>query len=106
VPDFAAQLHALAECVDRLAPAEIAGELERLRFTLWQTMTPPAPAAPEPGASRALTVKDVMARTGMSKQSVYRKTRKNQLPFARRIGRRLAYDEAGLERWWAAQRPR
>jgi predicted DNA-binding transcriptional regulator AlpA len=105
LPDLAAQLHALAERVDGLAAADIAGELERLRFTLWQTMTaPPAPASPD--SSRALDVGAVIARTGMSKQWLYRAARAKQLPFARRIGRRLVFDEAGLERWLAGRRPR
>jgi predicted DNA-binding transcriptional regulator AlpA len=104
--DLAAQLRALADRVDGLAPADVAGELERLRFTLWQTVTASPPAAPVPGTSRALDVADVIARTGMSRQWLYRAARAKQLPFARRIGRRLVFDEAGLERWLAGRRPR
>jgi predicted DNA-binding transcriptional regulator AlpA len=49
--------------------------------------------------SRALTIEDVMARTGMSRAWLYRKSRAKQLPFCKRIGRRFTYDSEALERW-------
>jgi predicted DNA-binding transcriptional regulator AlpA len=107
--NLAAQLRALADRVDTLEPAQVVGELERLRFTLWQSVTAPSPSNRSPASdspSRALDVEDVMARTGMSKAWLYREARAGRLPFARRIGRRLVFDADGLERWLASRRPR
>jgi predicted DNA-binding transcriptional regulator AlpA len=50
-------------------------------------------------SSRALTIDQVVERTSMSRQWIYRKSRAKQLPFCKRIGRRFVYDCAGLERW-------
>jgi predicted DNA-binding transcriptional regulator AlpA len=103
--DLAAALRALADRVDALAPADLVGELERIRFTIWQgTTTGPTPP-PAPGPSRALAIEEVVERTGMSKQWLYRQARQGALPFARRLGRRLVFDEAGLRRWLDRRRP-
>jgi predicted DNA-binding transcriptional regulator AlpA len=106
---FADKLRDLANRADTLEAADLAGELERLRFVLWQTAAAPAPSnhsAPNESPPRALDVEDVMARTGMSKPWLYREARAGHLPFVRRIGRRLVFDQAGLERWLAGRRPR
>jgi excisionase family DNA binding protein len=100
--DLAAELHALADRLDTLERAQVIGELERLKFTLWTgaNSAPVAPAAP----SAALDIEEVMKITGMSKAWLYREARAGRLPFARRIGRRLLFDEAALMRW-LARRP-
>lgn len=54
--------------------------------------------------SRLLTVAEVAARTGLSADYLYRHAR--HLPCARRFGRALRFDEAGLERWLASRRTR
>jgi excisionase family DNA binding protein len=46
-----------------------------------------------------LDVAEASARTGMSRDWLYRK--KDSLPFARRIGRKVLFSEAGLTRWLA-----
>jgi len=51
------------------------------------------------GIGDALTVKDVARRTGMSVAWLYRAARAGRLRFARRIGRRLVFDEPGMQRW-------
>ena len=51
------------------------------------------------GMPRGLDVTAVVERTGMSKDWLYREVRAGRLPFARRLGRRVVFDQAGLERW-------
>jgi excisionase family DNA binding protein len=41
----------------------------------------------------------------MSKDYIYREARAGRLPFARKHGRRLVFDEAGLQRWLERRRP-
>jgi len=62
--------------------------------------------APEAPAIQMLSVDEVAARTGMSREWVYREARAGRLPFARYIGRRLMFDEAGLTRWLSKRRVR
>jgi predicted DNA-binding transcriptional regulator AlpA len=102
--DLAAQLHALADRLDTLEPGQVIGELERLKFTLWTgaNSAPVAPVAP----SAALGIAEVMKITGMSESWLYREARAGRLPFARRIGRRLVFDEAALVRWMARRTTR
>jgi excisionase family DNA binding protein len=40
----------------------------------------------------------------MSRDWLYREARAGRLPFARRLGRRVVFDEAGLDRWLARRR--
>jgi predicted DNA-binding transcriptional regulator AlpA len=106
LPDLAADLRQLADAVEELAVAEVLGRLEVLRVQLWTAATSPdgrteaAPAAP----SRGLAVAAVVERTGMSRDWLYRQARKGRLPFARRLGRRITFDEAGLARWLGRRR--
>jgi excisionase family DNA binding protein len=62
--------------------------------------------APDEPATRLLTVDEVAARTGMSREWFYREARAGRLPFARRLGRRVAFDEVGLQRWLDRRRAR
>jgi excisionase family DNA binding protein len=97
--DLAAALHQLADVVEQLDVAEIVGKLEALRFRLWTSATNPEPATAAVGSSRGLDVAAVAERTGMSTDWLYREVRAGRLPFARRLGRRVVFDEAGLDRW-------
>src|SRR5262249_21969677 len=100
--DLAAQLHALADRLDALEPGQVIGALEALKFAVWTSATTHAP--PPQGPSRALTVEDVVARTGMSRDWLYREARNGRLPFARRIGRRVTWDEGSVTRWLERRR--
>jgi predicted DNA-binding transcriptional regulator AlpA len=96
---LAAQLRALADRLAELAPAQVIGELEALKFQVWSTASNHAPAPAPTGPSRGLGVGVVVERTGMSRDWLYREARQGRLPFARRLGRRVVFDEGGLTRW-------
>src|SRR5262249_35136188 len=103
--DLAARLHELADQVETVDAAEMLGALEVVRVQLWQVATlgngiPP----PAPGPSGGLDGAAVVERVGMSKDWIYRQVRKGRLPFARRLGRRVIFDEAGLARWLERRR--
>ena len=53
---------------------------------------------------RLLTVDEVVRRTGMSRDYIYRHA--NAFPFTRRLGRSLRFSERGMLRWLDAQRKR
>jgi predicted DNA-binding transcriptional regulator AlpA len=100
--DLAAQLRALADRLGELAPAAVVGELEALRVVAFQEAI--RPTAPPPAPSNGLAVAAVVQRTGMSRDWLYREARAGHLPFARRLGRRVVFDEAGLARWLERRR--
>jgi excisionase family DNA binding protein len=104
--DLPARLRALADRAeaDALPPGELVGALEALKFEVWSTATTHAPAPAPVGSSRGLAVAAVEERTGMSRDWLYREARAGRLPFARRLGRRVVFDEAGLDRWLARRR--
>jgi excisionase family DNA binding protein len=99
-PDVVTQLRALADQLEVgvLEPAQVVGALEALKFVVWTTATAPASAAPTDD-SAALDVATAARRSGMSKDWLYREVRAGHLPFARRLGRRVVFDAAGLSRW-------
>jgi predicted DNA-binding transcriptional regulator AlpA len=101
----------LAAGLDGLSPDRLAtfvGALESLKLQAFmlaaRNQGSTEPPAPRP--STALDVQDVMRATGMSRAWLYREARTGRLPFARRIGRRLVFDAAGLEKWLARRSPR
>jgi excisionase family DNA binding protein len=100
----------LAAGLDGLSPdrlADFVGVLEGLKlraFTL-AAANHGSTHAPAPDATVALDIEAVMARTGMSKGWLYREARAGRLPFAKRHGRAVRFDAAGLDRW-LARRPR
>jgi predicted DNA-binding transcriptional regulator AlpA len=49
-----------------------------------------------------LSIDEAVARLGMSRAWLYR--HHGTLPFARKIGRKIVFSEAGLTRWLAKQR--
>jgi predicted DNA-binding transcriptional regulator AlpA len=96
-PDLAAELRALADRLPQLSPAAVVGELETLRVLAFQEAIRPPVSSPAP--SNGLAIAAVVQRTGMSKDWLYREARAGRLPFARRLGRRVVFDETGLTRW-------
>lgn len=52
-------------------------------------------------SARLLSVDEAAARTGMSKDWLYRHAK--TLPFTRRLGRAVRFDEAALTRWLATR---
>ena len=55
------------------------------------------------GPDRLLTAKEVHARTTFSVDWLYRHA--DALPFARRVGRKVLFSEAGLAKWLAKRTP-
>ncbi|HLK13155.1 MAG TPA: helix-turn-helix domain-containing protein [Candidatus Binatia bacterium] len=95
--DLAALLPSI-EAIDAL-PAEqlprFVAQLGALALRAASRMA--APSILSVTGDRMLTVEEAAARIGMSKDWLYR--HKAKLPFARRIGRKVLFDEAGLTRW-------
>jgi excisionase family DNA binding protein len=85
---------------------EAIGALEAAKARLWARLVVgqehPASRAP----SVALDIDEVVRRTGMSRPWLYREARAGRLPFARKLGRRFTFDEAGLTRWLEKRRAR
>src|SRR5262249_7100386 len=91
--DLADQLRALADRVDALAPAQVVGALEALKFVAWTAATSaepiarPRPAEPTP---EHLATKAAAAWLGISPTALRRLEADGQLP-AVRIGRRVVF---------------
>jgi excisionase family DNA binding protein len=104
-------LDALLAAIAQAAPGELPallGQLEHARAAAWARLTTP-PAASEPrgssnGDGHLLDVAEAAAALGVSTKYLYREVRAHRLPFARRIGRRLRFDPAGMQRW-VSRRP-
>jgi excisionase family DNA binding protein len=104
LPDLTAALHHLADQLgDGLDVAEALGQLEVVRVALWRQATAPVPAAPA-APTRAVPLREVVARVGMSRDWIYRQARAGRLPFARRHGRRVVFDESAMVRWLKRRR--
>ena len=75
------------------------GALEAAKATAWARLTaPPLKVAErETTQDRNLNAAEAARRLGMSRDWLYRNA--PRLPFAVRIGRRVLFDSAGLERW-------
>ena len=76
------------------------GELERLKATLWSslTMRPLSNGhASSQDGDRLLNAKEAAAKLGASQDWLYRHSR--NLPFTVRIGRKVLFSEAGIERY-------
>jgi predicted DNA-binding transcriptional regulator AlpA len=94
--DVLATLEAMAPTVDAAA---VPGLVIRLG-AIMATMGAAALASGQPaatGSDRMLDIHETATRTGMSEPWLYRNQR--TLPFARKIGRKLVFSEAGLDRW-------
>jgi predicted DNA-binding transcriptional regulator AlpA len=105
LPDLAVALHQLADRLAGLDVAEALGELEVLRVRLWREVTTPVLAAPAP-PTRAVSLREVVERSGMSRDWIYKQARANRLPFARRMGRRVTFDAARFAGWLERLRSR
>ena len=104
LPEFARRLHQLAHQVETLDPAELVGQLEQLKFTVWATLTTSTPAAAPPPAPEPahLTTKAAAAWLGISPTAVRRYEAAGELA-AVRLGRRVLYRRETLERFRAAR---
>jgi predicted DNA-binding transcriptional regulator AlpA len=79
---------------------QLIGELEAARAVAWARLTAPVadkPADASGQEARNLDVAEAAKRLGISRDWLYRHA--SELPFALRIGRRLVFDSAALERW-------
>jgi predicted DNA-binding transcriptional regulator AlpA len=92
--------------IDSLAvehlPTVQAHVVARMTARLRQEPAPPGPASGS--RSPGLNVKVVAEASGMSEDWVYREARAGRLPFARKIGTRVTFDAAGLDRWLKRRR--
>jgi excisionase family DNA binding protein len=98
-------LASLLQALDAASAAELPtliGQLEAAKARAWARLTaPPMATHVSTGDDAALDIVEVARRTGMSRQWLYRQARAGHLPFAKRLGRRLKFDPAGLARWMA-----
>jgi predicted DNA-binding transcriptional regulator AlpA len=93
-------LHGLVESTPAPELPQLIGDLEAARAAAWARLTAPgAEAAPDRRHQepRNLDVAEAARRLGMSRDWLYRHA--SELPFALRIGRRVVFDSAALERW-------
>src|SRR5271165_4576140 len=72
------------------------GELEEIRVTAMARLTAPAPAQPQKHDELLDTAK-AAHRLGISKDYLYRNHR--DFSFTRRVGRRLLFSSAGIEKY-------
>src|SRR4029453_11498615 len=102
--DLAAQLRALADRVADLAPAQVVGELEALKFEVWTAAgraTPLGPPTESAGPTpEHLTTKAAADWLGISPTALRRLEADGQLA-AVRIGRRVVFRRDTLDRFRA-----
>lgn len=95
------------ELVDRVPraalPALIAAAAARLALESEPDIKPASPPPVRREPARWLSVEETAERLGWTVRAVYRHAR--GWDFTRRVGRRLAFDAKGLERWMEAQAP-
>jgi predicted DNA-binding transcriptional regulator AlpA len=105
--DLASALAVLEHAVLELAPGEAPAFVTRLAALLGVAGARLAVGGGNGAATRAedrlLTAREVHQRTTLSVAYLYRHAA--ALPFARRIGRRVLFDEAALTKWLAMRRP-
>lgn len=73
------------------------GQIEEIRVTALARLTAPVPA---PESDELLDVDGAAQKLGMSKDYLYRNH--PSLPFTRRMGKRLLFSSAGIEKWMRA----
>lgn len=82
--------------------ASLRGELARLDTMLLSRLLQPGDGSREPEAGdRLLKVKEAAGKLGASTDYLYRHSSK--LPFTIRLGRKLRFSEAGIERYIRAR---
>jgi hypothetical protein len=95
------QLEPVLQAARTLPPAELPrllGDLAEIQATAQARLTAPAPALP---ADELLTCKQAAARLNCSPDYLYRRGR--DLPFARRLGRKLLFSQNGIASYLAKQ---
>jgi excisionase family DNA binding protein len=82
----------------RELPAEelprLLGDLAEIQATAMARLIAPVPAQPS-GADELLSIEEASRRMGVSKDYLYR--HKTELPFTRRVGRKLLFSSLGIE---------
>jgi predicted DNA-binding transcriptional regulator AlpA len=77
---------------------EVLGELERLKGLLWVRLSTPTQVPPEPAeGDRLLGVPEAAAKLGMASSTLYKTA--DEYAFTVRLGRRLKFSRAGIERF-------
>src|SRR5690242_18437573 len=103
-PSMRAELQVVMSAVCDMPTSELPqllGELEQVRCTALARLTGPAPIKAE--ADELLNIDGAARRLGVSVDYLYRHHK--TLPFARRIGRRLLFSSAAIERYIRHNRP-
>ena len=91
------ELEAVLNRARALAADEIPrflGELETIRAIAWARLTTSAPVTAQP-RDELLTVEAAAERLGVSEDYLYRHN--GQLPFSRRMGRKLLFSSVGID---------
>ncbi len=103
-PDLQPHLDALERAIASATPEEVpalAGELERLRISLWARVMascdPPLSGPSSNGHERLLTAAQAAERMGISRPWLYKNA--DRLPFTVRLSRRVLFSARGLEEW-------
>jgi hypothetical protein len=97
-----AELQLALQEARQLDPAELPrllGELEEVRATALARLTTPAPT---PVSDQLLPISAAAKRLSLSRAYLYENA--DRLPFTRRIGRRLLFSAAGIERYISQRR--
>ena len=89
-----AELPRIAREADSADLPALIGALERAKAEAWARLAAPASAGSGVGN---LSATEAARRLGLSKDWLYRNAA--ELPFAVRIGRRVVFNAAGLDKW-------
>jgi excisionase family DNA binding protein len=79
------------------------GELEHIRAVAWSRLTTPSTVTPQV-PDELLSVEAAAERLGVSTDYLYRHN--GQLPFSRRMGRKLLFSSAGIDAFIRQKRSR
>jgi excisionase family DNA binding protein len=93
------ELQSALQAARELAPDELPGllgEIEEIRCTAMARLIAPA-AAPSSCADELLPIEEASRRLGVSEDYLYR--HKDEMPFSRRIGRKVLFSSRGIERY-------
>lgn len=86
--------------VAREVPADdlpsLLGEIEEIRYTALARLTAPAQAA-SAESDQLLSIGEATRRLNVSQDYLYRHSK--ELPFTRRMGRKLLFSSSGIERY-------
>lgn len=100
-PDLAAALRALAARVGDLDPAQVAGELEALKWAIWMTTMAPVPGTPNGGEDRLLPIEEAAAHLGVTRDWLRRRP---DLPFVVKLSEGVVrYSSRGIGQYIASR---